>query len=101
MPFRTLNDYQLSNKRVLIRVDLNVPLENGIISDSSRIERAIPTIKEILKNGGKPILMSHFGRPKGLNNSSLSMEFLIPYLSKYLGCKVKFSKKILGAETLD
>ena len=101
MPLRTLNDYQLSNKRVLIRVDLNVPLENGIISDSSRIERAIPTIKEILKNGGKPILMSHFGRPKGPNNSSLSMEFLIPYLSKYLGCKVKFSKKILGPETLD
>ena len=57
MTLKKLNDYQLKGKRVLVRVDLNVPIENGRIADSSRIERILPTVREILDNGGKPILM--------------------------------------------
>jgi phosphoglycerate kinase len=63
--FRTLDQAELRNKRVLVRVDLNVPMENGRISDPTRIERIAPTILEIADKGGKVILLSHFGRPKG------------------------------------
>jgi phosphoglycerate kinase len=63
--FRTLDQAELRNKRVLVRVDLNVPMENGRISDPTRIERMAPTILEIAHKGGKVILLSHFGRPKG------------------------------------
>ena len=101
MTLKNLNDYQLKDRRVLVRVDLNVPLENGKIAESSRIERIVPTIREILDNGGKPILMSHFGRPKGLRDPSLSLEPLIPSLSKLLGCTIKFSPNILSQEALE
>src|SRR3954468_19700033 len=65
MAFRTLDSADLSGKRVLVRVDLNVPTENGRITDSTRIERVAPTITEISQKGGKVILLAHFGRPKG------------------------------------
>jgi len=63
--FKTLDDYDLSGKRVLVRADLNVPVADGKVSDATRIERIVPTIREITKVGGKAILLSHFGRPKG------------------------------------
>jgi phosphoglycerate kinase len=63
--FRTLDSADLSGKRVLVRVDLNVPMENGKITDATRIERVAPTITEIADKGGKAILLAHFGRPKG------------------------------------
>jgi phosphoglycerate kinase len=63
--FRTLDDADIKNKRVLVRVDLNVPMENGKITDATRIERVAPTIEEISAKGGKVILLAHFGRPKG------------------------------------
>src|SRR3954465_12270612 len=63
--FRTLDDVDVKNKRVLLRVDLNVPMENGKVTDATRIERVAPTIKEISDKGGKVILLAHFGRPKG------------------------------------
>src|SRR6185437_15361141 len=63
--FRTLDRVDLKGKRVLVRVDLNVPVENGVVTDSTRIERAAPAIAEIADKGGKIILLSHFGRPKG------------------------------------
>jgi phosphoglycerate kinase len=63
--FRTLDQADLKNKRVLLRVDLNVPMENGKVSDATRIERVAPTITEISEKGGKVILLAHFGRPKG------------------------------------
>ena len=63
--FRTLDSADLSGKRVLVRVDLNVPMENGKITDATRIERVMPTIAEISRKGGKVILLAHFGRPKG------------------------------------
>jgi phosphoglycerate kinase len=65
MAFKTLDSADLSGKRVLVRVDLNVPMENGKITDATRIERVAPTITEIADKGGKVILLAHFGRPKG------------------------------------
>ncbi len=63
--FRTLDSADVAGKRVLLRVDLNVPMENGKITDATRIERVVPTIREISGKGGKVILLAHFGRPKG------------------------------------
>ena len=64
-PFRTLDSADVAGKRVLLRVDLNVPTENGRVTDATRIERVAPTITEIADKGGKVILLAHFGRPKG------------------------------------
>jgi phosphoglycerate kinase len=63
--FRTLDQADVKNKRVLVRVDLNVPMDNGKVTDTTRIERIVPTITEIADKGGKVILLAHFGRPKG------------------------------------
>ena len=64
--FRTLDDIaDLRGKRVLVRVDLNVPMENGRVTDATRIERILPTIREIADKGGRVVLLAHFGRPKG------------------------------------
>src|SRR6266699_2325552 len=65
MTFKTLDSADVSGKRVLVRVDLNVPMENGKVTDVTRIERVAPTITEIADKGGKVILLAHFGRPKG------------------------------------
>ena len=63
--FRTLDHVDVKGKRVLVRVDLNVPVENGVVTDATRIERAAAAMTEIADKGGKVILLSHFGRPKG------------------------------------
>src|SRR5258705_3498980 len=63
--FRTLDDVDVKGQRVLLRVDLNVPMENGRVSDATRIERIASSIVEIADKGGKVVLLSHFGRPKG------------------------------------
>src|ERR1700716_2637595 len=63
--FRTLDDVDVKGKRVLLRVDLNVPMENGRVTDATRLERIAPTVLEISDKGGKVILLAHFGRPKG------------------------------------
>jgi len=63
MPKKTIADAQVAGKRVLIRVDFNVPIESGRITDDGRIKAAIPTIKSVIERGGKAILMSHLGRP--------------------------------------
>ena len=65
MMFRTLDQADVKGKRVLVRVDLNVPVEDGKVTDSTRVELVAPTIREIADKGGKVILLSHFGRPKG------------------------------------
>jgi len=64
-PFRTLDEVDVKGKRVLLRVDLNVPMEQGRVTDATRLERIAPTITEIADKGGKVILLAHFGRPKG------------------------------------
>src|SRR5579862_1863270 len=63
-PFRTLDDVDVNGKRVLLRVDLNVPMEQGRVTDTTRLERVAPTITEISAKGGKVILLAHFGRPR-------------------------------------
>ena len=63
--FRTIEDMDFAGKRVLLRADLNVPVQDGKVTDATRIERVVPTIRQIIKTGGKAVLISHFGRPKG------------------------------------
>ncbi|MGE4327719.1 MAG: phosphoglycerate kinase, partial [Pseudodonghicola sp.] len=65
MRWNTLDDMELAGKRVLVRVDINVPIEDGIVTDDTRLRRRSPTLKDIMQAGGKPILLAHFGRPKG------------------------------------
>ncbi len=70
--FQTLDDVDVKGKRVLLRVDLNVPMEDGRVTDGTRLERIAPTITEISDKGGKAILLAHFGRPKGREPEELA-----------------------------
>ena len=75
--FKTLDDVNLQSKRVLVRVDLNVPMVDGRVSDATRILRILPTINEIKDKGGKTILLAHFGRPGGQINPDMSLRWII------------------------
>ena len=88
--FKTLDDLDLTNKRVLLRADLNVPVENGEVTDATRIERIVPTIREITKVGGKAILLSHFGRPKGKVDKAFTLEVVVPAIVEATGHMVGF-----------
>ena len=94
--FRTLDDAELAGKRVLVRVDLNVPMENGKVSDLTRIERVLPTIREISDKGGKVILLAHFGRPKGGPDEANSLRPVADALSDLLSEPVAFAKDCIG-----
>ncbi|MDT1986689.1 MAG: phosphoglycerate kinase, partial [Planktomarina sp.] len=91
MNWNTLHDMKLKDARVLTRVDLNVPTEKGVVSDSTRIERIKPTIKYILKKGGTPVLIAHYGRPAGKEIPEMSLRFLVPKLEEVLGSSVTFT----------
>src|SRR3954471_20759297 len=93
--FRTLDDADVKNKRVLLRVDLNVPMESGKVSDATRIERMAPTITEIADNGGKVILISHFGRPKGPNPKD-SLKPVAAAVAEIIGRPVAFAADCIG-----
>jgi phosphoglycerate kinase len=93
--FRTLDDVDVKGKRVLLRVDLNVPMENGRVTDTTRLERVAPTIAEISKNGGKVILLSHLGRPKGRDEKE-SLKPVATALSHVLGKPVGFADDCIG-----
>ena len=93
--FQTLDDANVAGKRVLVRVDLNVPIENGQVSDTTRIERVVPTIREIADKGGKVILLAHFGRPKGVDLSQ-SLKPIAPAVAKILGKPVAFADDCIG-----
>ncbi|MDP5081154.1 MAG: phosphoglycerate kinase [Winogradskyella sp.] len=95
---KTLNDFNFKNKKALIRVDFNVPLnDNFEVSDATRIVSAKPTIIKILEDGGSCILMSHLGRPKGVEKK-YSLEHIIPKIEDILGVEVKFASNCVGAE---
>ena len=93
--FRTLDDVDVSGKRVLMRVDLNVPVENGRVSDLTRIERVAPTISEVADKGGKVILLSHFGRPKG-RDAAQSLKPVAPAIANVLKRPVAFADDCVG-----
>lgn len=90
--FATLDDFDLSGKRVLLRVDLNVPVADDRVSDATRIERVAGTIKEIANKGGLPILLAHFGRPKGKVNPEMSLKVVVPALTEIVGKPVLFAE---------
>jgi len=91
MAWKTLDDMDLDGKTVLTRVDINVPVENGKVTDATRIERIVPTIKDILDKGGKPVLAAHFGRPKGQVVPDLSLRVTLDALRKALDVPVIFA----------
>jgi phosphoglycerate kinase len=93
--FRTLDDVDVKNKRVLLRVDLNVPMENGKVTDATRIERVAPTIIELADKGGKVILLAHFGRPKGPDPKQ-SLKPVTVEVAKAIGRKVGFAEDCIG-----
>ena len=94
--FRTLDSADVSGKRVLLRVDLNVPMENGKVSDATRIERVLPTIREIADKGGKVILLAHFGRPKGGPDEANSLRPVAAAVAQLLGRPVGFAADCIG-----
>ena len=93
MGWKTLDDMDLSGKRVLIRVDINVPVEDGHVTDTTRIDRIVPTIKDILTAGGLPVLLAHFGRPKGQYVPEMSLRVTLPALEAALGQPVTFVER--------
>ena len=96
MDFNTLDDLHVKGKRVLVRADLNVPLKDGKITDATRIERQVPTIRELADKGAKVILLSHFGRPKGKVVPSMSLKPVVAPLAKAIGRPVAFAEDCVG-----
>lgn len=96
----TIDQLDLRGKRVLVRVDFNVPLDkDGTVRDDTRMRETLPTINKILAGGGKPILMSHLGRPKGKPNPEFSLLPVAAHLSEMLQKPVQFAKNCIGPET--
>jgi phosphoglycerate kinase len=101
MGFTKLSQIDFDHKTVLLRCDLNVPMENWRVTDSTRIERLTPTIKYLTEYGAKVILLSHFGRPKGLHAPDLSMKFLSEPLSTIWGVKVHYTDNCIGSAAIN
>ncbi len=98
---RSLNSFDLKDKRVLIRVDYNVPVENGVVKDAYRIQCSIPTIKECLEAGASVVLMSHLGRPNGSTNDNYSMISVGEVLSDFLEIPIKFSHDCINEDSIN
>jgi phosphoglycerate kinase len=99
---RTIDQFDFKDKRALIRVDYNVPLDDSFqITDTNRIDATLPTILKILGGGGSVILMSHLGRPKGGPEVKFSLKHLVPYLSEKLKLPVKFADDCIGQSAQD
>lgn len=99
---QTLDQYNFKQKRALIRVDFNVPLDKSYkITDDNRLKAAVPTINKILKDGGSVVLMSHLGRPKEGPEEKYSLKHVVPYLSEAFGKQVKFAEDCIGEEAFE
>lgn len=96
MAWKTLDDMDFAGKRALVRVDINVPVENGIVTDTTRIDRIAATVDDIQAKGGKVILMAHFGRPKGQVVPEMSLEIIAPAVANALGLPVTWVNSDYG-----
>ena len=99
MDKKTIKDLDVYNKKVLLRVDFNVPMKDGVITDDNRIKEELPTIKYLLDNGAAVIVMSHLGRPEGQVNLKYSLRPTADRLAEYLGKEVQFVEDCIGRET--
>ncbi|HYH39799.1 MAG TPA: phosphoglycerate kinase, partial [Azospirillum sp.] len=94
--FNTIDDLNVSGKTVLVRADLNVPMQDGTVSDTTRIDRLAPTLKELAGKGAKVVILSHFGRPKGGPDTKNSLRHVLGDLSKAVGQEVAFAEDCVG-----
>jgi len=94
--FLTLNDISVSEKTVLLRADLNVPMQNGVVTDAARIERLLPTIKELVTNGARVVILSHFGRPDGKVDPKFTLRPLAVDIERRLKQHVAFAEDCIG-----
>ncbi len=97
MAWNTLDDVELAQKTVLVRVDINVPVRDGQVTDATRIERIVPTIRDILAAGGRPVLLAHFGRPGGKPKPDFSLAQLTATLADKIAAPVIFSDDCIGS----
>jgi phosphoglycerate kinase len=98
MAWKTLDDVEIGGKTVLVRVDLNVPTEDGRVTDATRIEKIVPTVEDILSRGGRPVLLAHFGRPKGQPVEEMSLRQVLPAMeSAFPGRTIRFATDCIGA----
>ena len=95
--YRTLDGADVAGKRVLLRLDLNVPMKDGAVTDATRIERAAPTVAELAGKGAKVVVVSHYGRPKGKPNAEMSLQPIVEPLAKAVGRPVAFAPDCIGA----
>ena len=94
---KTINDFNFNGKKAIVRVDFNVPFdENFNITDDTRIQAVVPTVKKILSDGGSVILMSHLGRPDGKVQDKYSLRHIVKHVSDVLGVPVKFAEDCVG-----
>ena len=100
MKYNTIDDVTCTGKRVLVRVDLNVPFQDFKVSDITRLKKIKPNIDKILENGGKPIIIGHIGRPNGNFDQNLSTEKIIPELEEIFKIKVVFCDSLIGAKAI-
>jgi len=94
--FHTIDDFDVKGKCVLLRVDLNVPIQNGVVVDTLRIERILPTVRALSKRGAKVVLLSHLGRPKGKIVPDLSLRAVVPPIEEALNQRIAFSEDCVG-----
>ena len=100
MKYNTIEDFTCTGKRVLVRVDLNVPFQDFKVSDNTRLKKIKPNLDKILENGGKPVIIGHIGRPSGNFDQNLSTENIALELEKVLKLKVIFCDTLLGSEAI-
>ena len=101
MNIKTVDNFNFKDRKALVRVDFNVPLDSNLhVEDITRIRSSVPTIKKILGDGGSVILISHLGRPKSSSDDKFSLKNIVPYLSEEIGRGIIFSEDCIGENTL-
>ena len=96
--FKTIDDLDVANKRVLMRVDFNVPMKDSKVTDATRIERTVGTIKELTGKGAKVILIAHFGRPKGKKAPEFTLKPVAEKTAEVIGQPVAFAPDCIGPD---